>query len=544
MALNPTGPISMGGTVVGESINLELGKAATATISLNDADARALAGISTGTISLSNFYGKSNSLGHYIVYSAFTKGTVQSDDPYAGLTWNGKTYHFWTGTTYNTNRNGFTAWIYNSTFTTVTPVIYRESAFNDFGTVVARDFLDAPADGNGIFVYNNNIYASGYYQLQSFGTSTETVGAVMARFDENLNLLSSSCIAYLYTSGTSVNSFMYGFGVRNGNIFASVATSVGNTTQTKGNWELNPTTFAKISIVTPQKGATSPSTATRRYYTPTPNGGVWMSVGTNNTSTPANNGIVFEYINSAGTSTGVSSSIAGFILNYASNPPIPDNNGNLIFTAYRNAAAPTTSWILAKRLTNNTLAWSKTINSAGGNNRNNSYFYPRSDENGNIYVLWRNAATFDFYLGAVNQPLLLKFDANGNFIFCKRIIIGATFTIAFVSPYWINDSNVNGTPIITDGINLGFYVSEGNAATNAALVNIRMPLDGNCNGTYTVNGRTVTIQDQAVTVGNHTWGAGVAITLADQGENYLTQTVSIVERAAFPNAISNGKVDI
>lgn len=544
MALNPTGPISMGGTVVGESINLELGKAATATISLNDADARALAGISTGVISLSDFYGKSNSLGHYIVYSTFTKGTVNSDAPYQGVTWNGKTYHFWTGTTYNTNRNGFTAWIYNSTFTTVTPVIYRESSYNDFGTVVARDFLDSPNDGNGIFVYNNNLYVSGSYQLQSFTTTTETAGAVMARFDENLNMLSSSCISFLYTSGTSVDSFMYGFGVRNGNIYASVATAIGNTTQTKGNWELNPTTFAKISIVTPQKGATSPTNATRRNYTLVPNGGVWMSISTNNTTTPANNGIVFEYINNAGVSTGVSASIAGFILNYSDNPPMPDINGNLIFTAYRNASAPTTQWILAKRLTNNTLAWSKTINSAGGNNRNNGYFYPRSDADGNIYVLWRNSSTANFYLGAILQPLILKFDPNGNLIFCKRLIIGSSFTIASMGSYWVNDSNVNGVPILTDGINLAFYLNEGNTASNAALVNIRMPLDGNCNGTYTVNGRTVTIQDQALTIGNHTWGSGFAITLADQGENYITQTVSVAEQPAFPNAITNGKVDI
>lgn len=40
-------------------INVELGKSATALISLNDADARALAGIPSGQIALNNFYGKS-----------------------------------------------------------------------------------------------------------------------------------------------------------------------------------------------------------------------------------------------------------------------------------------------------------------------------------------------------------------------------------------------------------------------------------------------------------------------------------------------------
>lgn len=61
MALNPTGTISIGGPVTGQSINLELNLSATANSNLNQATFRTLAGIPSGTISLSNFYGKSNS---------------------------------------------------------------------------------------------------------------------------------------------------------------------------------------------------------------------------------------------------------------------------------------------------------------------------------------------------------------------------------------------------------------------------------------------------------------------------------------------------
>ena len=60
MALNSSGTMSMGGSTAGQSINLELGYSATATISLNDTAARTLAKIASGTISLSDFYGKSN----------------------------------------------------------------------------------------------------------------------------------------------------------------------------------------------------------------------------------------------------------------------------------------------------------------------------------------------------------------------------------------------------------------------------------------------------------------------------------------------------
>lgn len=61
MALNGSGPISLGGSTSGQSVNLELGNSATAQISFNDADVRTLTGTSAGTalIMPTNFYGKS-----------------------------------------------------------------------------------------------------------------------------------------------------------------------------------------------------------------------------------------------------------------------------------------------------------------------------------------------------------------------------------------------------------------------------------------------------------------------------------------------------
>jgi len=60
MPLNSSGPISIGGSTAGESINLELGRSATAQSNLNESDLRTLAGVASGAISLSNFYGKAN----------------------------------------------------------------------------------------------------------------------------------------------------------------------------------------------------------------------------------------------------------------------------------------------------------------------------------------------------------------------------------------------------------------------------------------------------------------------------------------------------
>ena len=61
MTLNASGPISLGGSTAGQSINLELGRSATAQVSLNESAVRTLAGVPSGAIVMpTDFYGKSN----------------------------------------------------------------------------------------------------------------------------------------------------------------------------------------------------------------------------------------------------------------------------------------------------------------------------------------------------------------------------------------------------------------------------------------------------------------------------------------------------
>jgi hypothetical protein len=60
MALNSSGPISLGGATTGQSINLELAQSSITTVSLNDTNVRALAGVSSGVITMpTDFWGKS-----------------------------------------------------------------------------------------------------------------------------------------------------------------------------------------------------------------------------------------------------------------------------------------------------------------------------------------------------------------------------------------------------------------------------------------------------------------------------------------------------
>jgi hypothetical protein len=61
MALNGSGPISLGGSTTGQSIAIELGLSPTAQISLNDVSVRTLAGKGSGQIQMpTDFWGKSN----------------------------------------------------------------------------------------------------------------------------------------------------------------------------------------------------------------------------------------------------------------------------------------------------------------------------------------------------------------------------------------------------------------------------------------------------------------------------------------------------
>jgi len=60
MALASSGTISIGGSTSGRSINLELGRSASASSNLNESALRSLANRSSGSVSLSHFHGKSN----------------------------------------------------------------------------------------------------------------------------------------------------------------------------------------------------------------------------------------------------------------------------------------------------------------------------------------------------------------------------------------------------------------------------------------------------------------------------------------------------
>lgn len=90
MTMVSSGAISIGGSAtcggLNRSINIELGRAACASSNLNESALRTLAGVASGAISLSNFYGKANQFAFTI---STNSNNVDLRSAALGAGWNG-----------------------------------------------------------------------------------------------------------------------------------------------------------------------------------------------------------------------------------------------------------------------------------------------------------------------------------------------------------------------------------------------------------------------------------------------------------------------
>lgn len=206
MALNSSGPISLGGATAGQSINLELGQAATALSSINAANARALAGIPSGQISLSSFYGKSSNTYWVAKYGSIQAGQVMAG-PSGSLLFLGR----WASI------NKLTWCRVNADTTTA----YTRTTSGSGGSSVPpmSAFYSSSADrilGIGSEYYHRVVASTGTYSAGNpVGTYQQTTGGVSG-FGSNLYVASlliyTSCYGsdergYVYsvTSNASVN---------------------------------------------------------------------------------------------------------------------------------------------------------------------------------------------------------------------------------------------------------------------------------------------------------------------------------------------------
>lgn len=166
MALNPSGQISIGGPIVGESINLELNLLADTNSSLNDPAFRALAGIPEGTISLADFYGKSNVIIIPPINTNTSNFTI-SPDMIPG---------YIPGETKAELSIGTLTYLY-STSTTEAALTIRDFVAGDQITIVNNGFLQGKGGKGG-----NSYYSSSATAGRPGGNAINIINSVGAAF--------------------------------------------------------------------------------------------------------------------------------------------------------------------------------------------------------------------------------------------------------------------------------------------------------------------------------------------------------------------------
>jgi hypothetical protein len=243
MPLNSSGPLSFGGATVGQSINLELGQAATATASINSTDFRTLAGVPSGQISVFNFYGKSNAK-YFLAYtgsiSAQAAGAItdssgnyiaffESEGTYSFTISAGGTFvrsFFYNQRITTPNVSGTTAY-YAFRTTGITPGRIGATSFTSTtGTPIASGYVSKAGGASNYNAYSiasdssGNMFIGGlisdssadYAVLVAFNSSGTFLGQKIPRSDGPVNLLGtgtdSSGNVYTCQGGTSGNFYV------------------------------------------------------------------------------------------------------------------------------------------------------------------------------------------------------------------------------------------------------------------------------------------------------------------------------------------------
>lgn len=173
MALASSGVISIGGTTATRSINLELSRSATATSSLGEADLRTLAGVSSGAISMSNFYGKSAGFTFTAGLSMFFQSW---STPYGG------------GSTYTSSVYGYDK-------------ASQDGYFQDFFQVGGWSSWDL-ANDNGFGALSPNTFTDGGGTTRTIVQLAESTGANTA--DYLILALSGTSVPNSNTTFTSI----------------------------------------------------------------------------------------------------------------------------------------------------------------------------------------------------------------------------------------------------------------------------------------------------------------------------------------------------
>lgn len=230
MALNSSGPISLAGSTLGESIALELSLSATAQISLNDSALRTLANIVSGVISLSNFRGASAFIAKGVFFSnnnypvfevldmttevsassglnqtgfhgiaAAGKNKIAYLEGYSGTAFRNHVYQYDIATNTYTHTGYMPSSIYYSGACSTKNVIYRRGGYR--GNTGLTTGIGYVADTEA-YNWNTNVsytvVVSGNNSYYNAGAQTTTKGYIVGGFTNTVALTTPYNIASGY----------------------------------------------------------------------------------------------------------------------------------------------------------------------------------------------------------------------------------------------------------------------------------------------------------------------------------------------------------
>jgi len=519
MTLNASGPLSMGGSTTGQSINLELGASATALASINSTSFRTLAGVASGQISISNFYGKSNGPKQWMAVTH----TNQSSS------YNVRNFYDSSGNAYVTGP-----------YTPAQPWQFYFQKWNSSNvsqfsnTYVPAGLSQNTMGGRGFFDSSGNLYFYGCFnvspnnvayitKISSSGTAQWSYGVQSTLTFNSFKQTNPRAITATSSAVILTSAFLggqitgYDYCVCPPDPIYSYTTLDYVTKYAPSNgapqWTYNYNAFsAPFNYVTMQ-GATQLST-----------GVIVLTCSTSPGSSGANK---FSVVKLA--SDGSVSSAAYFNMTpYNSDQPaveaVVDSSDNLVYSG--DSGNDYYFFTVVKINTSSgtpNLAWSKLINISGSPSGYTTTGV-NVDPSNNVYVVG-----YVSYGGAISS-FVFKFNSAGTLQFAQRIqAVNPNTSAAY-------DIRVKSIFVTSSTMYLSFDGSAYGAGTQYAQYNLAVANDGSVAGTTTTvvypptgtGGAILSISNVTPTVTNGSLGSGTAFTptRGTPGVSYPTTSVT------------------
>lgn len=516
MPLNNSGPLSFGGSTVGQSINLELGVSATATASIDSSAFRTLAGVPSGQISVSNFYGKSNITYYVAKTQQATSGLVSYARIFNTMDPSGNVYSW--GGTLRVNPccqfANYTGGIIktNSEYLQSAAIGYNGNGFNYDYVNITYDTFSNTVVAVGSFAGNAQIrhvkFNSSNLAVSSQSTVTGiTLGGYGARQYEATGVVGADASGNVYVAWP-VRVVWY---CSNWNFTLVYKTNAAMDTISWARYQ----GIAYNTTRPMRDGYISPAGVT--YVLSQPNVGgrdvlsVFTSAGALSWSLDINDGGQTQW-------TSVTS----------------DSSGNIYLAGYNQSAGTPTYATVAKLNSSGTVQWTRRVRKIfSGYTTSTEAVTPAVDSSGNVYLNFLATVSGN---GVPKQWTTAKFDSSGTTQWVRYYALNLTSSDQGFygrAPYNFKVNPANQVPYQADP-----YQRSGGEYYELLM---SWPTDGSKTGTYTIAGgpRTETlvfgVSDAEVNSYSPSW------TYTDRSANASSAaTMSISSgTGGFPSVLSS-----